>query len=181
MREWHQQVTLFKSTINTKQEVPLPCSVSFGISTRWGLGQVQVSSKNKGMEIRGTELSPHVNLIESRQHCTCILGLLQTLSNAQPHPVHFLLKGKVGPSTDNRGLSGSRTPHLACGSRRPGLLISKCNGSASLPLSCGLAPLSNEETDKNYSFRLKVWPKMEAQEMVWFKKQNQFIERKSVV
>lgn len=44
--------------------------------------------------------------------------------------------------------------HLACGSRWPGLLISKYE-SASLPLSCGLAPLSkNKETDKNYSFRL---------------------------
>lgn len=59
------------------------------------MGRVQALYE-KGMEIRRTELSPHVNLIESRQHCTCVLGLLQTLSDALSHPVHFLLKEKVG-------------------------------------------------------------------------------------
>lgn len=44
----------------------------------------------------GLNLSPHVNLIESGEHRTGVLSLLQTLSDALPHPVHFLLKGRVG-------------------------------------------------------------------------------------
>lgn len=53
------------------------------------------SKKERAWEREGLETPPHVNLIESRQHCTCILGLLQTLGNALPHPVHFLLQVKV--------------------------------------------------------------------------------------
>lgn len=57
-----------------------------------GWGKFKCSPRKRGQGVRRLECSPHVDLIESSQHRTRILGLLQTLSNALPHPIHFLLK-----------------------------------------------------------------------------------------
>ena len=35
---------------------------------------------------------PHINFIECCQHCTSILGILEALSNAQSHTIHFHLQ-----------------------------------------------------------------------------------------
>lgn len=36
---------------------------------------------------------PHIHLIKSGQHGTCVLGLLQPLGDSQPHAVHLHLMG----------------------------------------------------------------------------------------
>lgn len=61
-----------------------------------GWGKFKCSPRKRAQGVRGPELSPHVDLIESSEHRTCVLRLLQTLGDALPHPVHFLLKGGQG-------------------------------------------------------------------------------------
>ena len=85
---------MYKST-STAKKYFFPVKLVLESALGRDLGKLKCSPRKWAQGGRGLERSPHVNLIESGKHCAGILSLLQTLSNALPHPIHSLLKGKV--------------------------------------------------------------------------------------